>query len=115
MPDAVASTSTDTVTDEVDEEQSTKTENPWPHLEKYFKYTGRRHGSMNSAKFTCLLCAPLVKTVSAYLNSPSNLRKHIEVSLEGRLHSCLIVFNLQFTCTLTDIVSPLQFLFLSNF
>ena len=33
-------------------------------------------------QFICLLCAPLHK-VSSYLNSPSNLRKHIELMLQN--------------------------------
>ena len=39
----------------------------WPYLESVYK---SRHG--NSAKFICLLCAPLYKEVSSYLNSPSS-------------------------------------------
>ena len=49
---------------------------PWPYLDSVFRYKSRHS---NSAKFICLLCAPLHKEVSSYFNSPSNLRKHIEV------------------------------------
>ena len=61
---------------------------PWPYLESVFKYKSR-HG--NSAKFICLLCAPLYKEVSSYLNSPSNLRKHIEVIIILKHCHCNLV------------------------
>ena len=50
---------------------------PWPYLKSLFTFRVR-HG--NAIKFLCVLCAPLRKEVSAYANSPSNLRKHVEVS-----------------------------------
>ena len=59
---------------------------PWPNLRTMFQYKGKTE---NSVKFSCLLCVPK-KSVSAFSNSPSNLRKHVEVSRpkNGILLSC---------------------------
>ena len=48
---------------------------PWPNLRTMFQYKGKTE---NSVKFSCLLCVPK-KSVSAFSNSPSHLRKHVEV------------------------------------
>lgn len=53
-------------------------ESPWPHLDSMFKCC---EITDKLCKFVCLLCAPKHKTVSAYINSPSNLRKHVQVSI----------------------------------
>ena len=69
------------------QKQSTKSESeaavdnnssksPWPYLDSMFKCVS---ASDKICKFQCLLCKPKSKEVSAYANSPSNLRKHIEV------------------------------------
>jgi hypothetical protein len=49
---------------------------PWPYLDAMFQCIS---ASNKICKFMCLLCKPRPKDVSAYANSPSNLRKHIEV------------------------------------
>ena len=48
---------------------------PWLNLRTMFQYKGKTE---HSVKFSCLLCVPK-KSVSAFSNSPSNLRKHVEV------------------------------------
>lgn len=48
---------------------------PWPYLEEFFVYRGRKG---DSVQMQCKLC--LTSTViSAYKTSASNLKKHIEV------------------------------------
>lgn len=51
---------------------------PWPYLREMFEL---KHISPDgkSLKFSCVLCKPLQYEVSAYYNSPSNLRKHVQV------------------------------------
>ena len=51
-------------------------ENLWPYLSSMFEFTLR---AGNSLKFKCLLCLPKKTVISAYMTSPSNLRKHVEV------------------------------------
>lgn len=53
-----------------------KKDHPWPHLDKLFRL---KSWQGNSIKFACLLCAPKSVECSAFPNSSSNLRKHIEV------------------------------------
>ncbi len=55
---------------------SEESEHPWPYLSSIFRYKGRQD---NSVKLVCLLCSPLYKEISAFITSPSNLRKHVEV------------------------------------
>lgn len=61
-------------------ENEEDTGHPWPYLKSIFRYKGRAGKEGNSVKFTCCLCSPLVKEISAFISSPSNLRKHVEVS-----------------------------------
>jgi hypothetical protein len=52
---------------------------PWPYLAELFRFNGVKG---NSVIMTCLLCKPQRAGntgISAYINSPSNLKKHIEV------------------------------------
>ena len=58
-------------------DEKEKPEHPWPHLDKIFRVISSQG---NSIKFACLLCAPKHVECSAYTNSSSNLRKHVEVS-----------------------------------
>ena len=57
---------------------------PWPNLRTMFQYKGKTE---NSVKFSCLLYV-LKKSVSAFSNSPSKLRKHVKVCKNGILPSC---------------------------
>ena len=61
-------------------------QHPWPYLESLFQYKGKYK---NSVKFICRLCSPLVKEISAFISSPSNLRKHVEVSVYACV--CLVI------------------------
>jgi hypothetical protein len=70
----------------VEEQGETKIESPWPHLDSMFKCCELTE---KLCKFVCLLCAPKHKTVAAYINSPSNLRKHVQVSIVNIL-SCYL-------------------------
>jgi hypothetical protein len=63
--------------DVVENSGDTDTEHPWPYLKSIFRYKGRQG---NSVKLVCCLCSPLYKEICAYISSPSNLRKHVEVS-----------------------------------
>jgi hypothetical protein len=53
-------------------------EHPWPYLRNMFEL---KHISADrkNLKFACLLCKPRQFEVAAYYNSPSNLRKHVQV------------------------------------
>jgi len=51
---------------------------PWPYLASFFEFKGIKD---NSVKVKCLLCSPKNVELSAYINSPSNLRKHIKVRM----------------------------------
>jgi len=50
---------------------------PRPYLKDMFEFTEVKG---DSYRLKCLLCLPRVNEISAFKNSPSNLRKHIEVS-----------------------------------
>lgn len=71
----VVSNATNPDSDSEDEELD---EHPWPYLQKIFKFESTEG---KTYKFTCLLCQPKRTTCSAFHNSPSNLKKHLE-----RLH-----------------------------
>jgi len=62
---------------EGDDSQSTqsKVEHPWPYLAPLFAFCS---ASNNTYRFKCLLCSPKEVECSAYRNSPSNLKKHVE-------------------------------------
>lgn len=51
--------------------------NPWPYLDQFFEYSSRNG---NSLKYICQLCKPKCTEISSYINSPSNLGKHVKVS-----------------------------------
>lgn len=55
----------------------TDRDHPWPYLKDMFEFTEVKG---DSYRLKCLLCLPRVNDISAFKNSPSNLRKHIEVS-----------------------------------
>jgi hypothetical protein len=50
---------------------------PWPYLEEVFEIVGSKNDSWC---MRCKLCQPKNHVLSAFKNSPSNLKKHIEVS-----------------------------------
>lgn len=52
-------------------------EHPWPYLGELFELEERKKDSFY---FKCLLCLPKHNTISSFKNSPSNLKKHVEVS-----------------------------------
>ena len=52
-------------------------ESPWPYLDKFFRCKFKEG---KTVKFECLLCKPHNAEISAYINSPLNLQKHIKVS-----------------------------------
>ena len=52
-------------------------DHPWPYLQSMFKI---KCIQSKTIRFICLLCTPKVCELSAYTNSPSNLKKHVEVS-----------------------------------
>ena len=54
-------------------------QHPWPYLKGMFKYVGVNDSS-TSYRMKCLLCLPKEIEILSFKNSPSNLRKHIEVS-----------------------------------
>ena len=51
---------------------------PWPYLKEMFSYIGMKDSSY---RIKCLLCLPRVTELLAFKNSPSNLKKHIQVTL----------------------------------
>ena len=52
-------------------------ESAWPYLDKFFRCKFKEG---KTVKFECLLCKLRNAEISAYINSPSNLQKHIKVS-----------------------------------
>ena len=58
-------------------EEQTVTRHPWPYLKELFDFVGSQN---NSWRMRCVLCEPKVHDVLAFKNSPSNLKKHIQVS-----------------------------------
>ena len=57
-------------------EESAEYVHPWPYLSEMFAYKSK---AGNNVKLICLLCAPKYKELSAFVTSPSNLRKHVKV------------------------------------
>ena len=68
------SDNSETETESVSEEP----DHPWPYLAPLFKFICK---AGKTYRFQCLLCQPKKVECSAYMNSPSNLKKHTE-----RLH-----------------------------
>lgn len=66
-----------TTVDMDSETETPEPSHPWPYLKEMFMFTGSRNESF---KFQCLNCLPQKKELLAFKNSPSNLKKHIEVS-----------------------------------
>ena len=62
-------------TSQIDLEESVANQHPWPYLAYMFKYVST---SGNTYKFQCLLCLPKHTECSAYRNSPSNIKKHVD-------------------------------------
>ncbi|XP_067286175.1 zinc finger BED domain-containing protein 4-like [Pseudorasbora parva] len=54
---------------------STDDNHPWPYLKEMFSFAGVQN---DSYRMQCLLCLPRTTKISAFKNSSSNLRKHIE-------------------------------------
>ena len=58
-----------------------------PNLHTVFEFKGETD---NVVKLSCLLCLPK-NNVSAFANSPSNLRQHVEVRTESyTLHAIVL-------------------------
>ena len=69
--------SSSTCVTEESESVSKELEHPWPYLASLFKFIAK---AGNTYRFQCLLCQTKTKKgeCSAYMNSPSNLKKHLE-------------------------------------
>lgn len=50
---------------------------PWPYLKELFEIVGSKNDSW---RMHCKLCEPKNHVLLAFKNSPSNLKKHVEVS-----------------------------------
>ena len=61
--------------------------NPWPYIEKYFKFIGSR--GKESLEFQCLLCKPNIKKLSVNRRSQFNLKKHIK-SVHAHTHETFL-------------------------
>lgn len=72
MEEAVAAASALVTNDCCDED-----EHLWPYLREFFSYAGVKESLY---RMKCLLCVPKDIEILAFKNSPSNLKKHIEVS-----------------------------------
>ncbi len=57
-----------------DKQQDT---HPWPYLRELFEIVGMKNDSW---RMCCKLCQPKYHELLAFKNSPSNLKKHIEVN-----------------------------------
>jgi hypothetical protein len=51
-----------------------KSNTPWPYLDKFFPFVGRKEGSI---QVKCSLCSPKVTLLKAHISSLSNLRTHV--------------------------------------
>jgi len=69
------------------EESAVDLQNPWPYLAPLFKLLSVVG---NTFRFKCLLCLPKKVECSAYRNSPSNLKKHVE-----RVHLARMSMNMR--------------------
>ena len=58
-------------------ENSRNEVHPWPYISDHFSFVEKRGDSFIRQ---CKLCVPKKTTISAYKNSTSNLRKHVEVN-----------------------------------
>jgi hypothetical protein len=54
--------------------QDLDTSNPWPFLEKYYKFSGVKG---NKVEYKCVNCAPKIKVISANRKSMHNLKLHM--------------------------------------
>lgn len=54
---------------------------PWPYLQTMFRF---KSVESKTVRFVCLLCTPKVTECSAYTNSPSNLKKHVDFMSDRR-------------------------------
>lgn len=72
MEDEMATAATLDTNDEADDEH------PGSYLNSMFSYIDVKDSSY---RMKCLLCLPKNVEILSYRNSPSNLKKHIEVSL----------------------------------
>lgn len=50
---------------------------PWPYLKELFEIIGSKNDSW---RLRCKLCEPKNHVLLAFKNSPSNLKKHVDVS-----------------------------------
>lgn len=71
MEDEIATAALTTNDGELDDDH------PWPYLNTMFSYVDVKDSSY---RMKCLLCLPKNVEILSYKNSPSNLKKHIEVS-----------------------------------
>ena len=63
-------------------DSESESSHPWPYLQSLFKYIGT---SGKTVRMICLLCEPKKTECCAYTNSPSNLKKHVEVRTKKSL------------------------------
>lgn len=57
---------------------------PWPYLKELFDVVGSEN---NSWRMRCALCQPRNHKLLAFKNSPSNVKKHLEVKVYFQLQS----------------------------
>lgn len=62
--------------DETDPERQS-IPHPWPYLKELFNVVGSKNDSW---RMRCVLCQPKNHELLAFKNSPSNLKKHVQVS-----------------------------------
>ena len=57
-------------------------EHPWPYLKSMFEFAHIKNADTDKKAFVfkCLLCAPKTNHITAFCNSTSNLKKHVDVS-----------------------------------
>ncbi|KAL2085800.1 hypothetical protein ACEWY4_019120 [Coilia grayii] len=75
-PETTTASTSSTTTNEGEPQSD---EHPWPYLSAMFSYSDVKDSSY---RMKCLLCLPKNVEILSYRNSPSNLKKHIEVKLD---------------------------------
>lgn len=82
VPNESSSTESECEHDNQDVRHGEQEEHPWPYLKSLFEFSMVKNANSTSKSyvFKCLLCLPKTNHITAFNNSTSNLKKHVDVS-----------------------------------
>lgn len=86
-PETTTASTSSTTTNEGEPQSD---EHPWPYLSAMFSYSDVKDSSY---RMKCLLCLPKNVEILSYRNSPSNLKKHIEVSVFYEVYAVQYLYD----------------------